>query len=79
MSFLSPSLFLANYDIFFNYCCFILICSDRPDNMAVFEKIRLEADKESYPMLLSNGNFVESGDLDDKRHFAVWSGKISMN
>ena len=47
--------------------------------MAVFEKVRLEADKESYPMLLSNGNFVESGDLDDKRHFAVWSGKISMN
>lgn len=43
--------------------------------MAVFENIRLEADKESYPILLSNGNFVESGDVGDKRHFAVWSGE----
>ena len=43
--------------------------------MAVFEKVRLEADKESYPILLSNGNLAESGDLDDKRHFAVWSGE----
>ncbi len=49
---------------------------DRPDNMAVFEHIRIEADKESYPVLLSNGNFVESGLVDDsRRHFAVWSGK----
>ena len=47
--------------------------------MAVFEKIRLEADKESYPILLSNGNFVESGDADDKRHFAVWSGEKKVN
>lgn len=47
---------------------------DRPDNMAVFEKIRIEADKESYPVLLSNGNFIESGDVDEaERHFAVWS------
>jgi len=49
---------------------------DRPDNMAVFEKIRIEADKESYPVLLSNGNFVESGPIDsdnEDRHFAVWS------
>ena len=44
--------------------------------MAVFEKIRIEADKESYPVLLSNGNFIESGDVDEaERHFAVWSGK----
>ena len=44
--------------------------------MAVFEKIRIEADKESYPVLLSNGNFIESGDIEtDGRHFAVWSGK----
>jgi aminopeptidase N len=44
--------------------------------MAVFEKIRIEADKESYPVLLSNGNFVESGPIDsdnEDRHFAVWS------
>ena len=49
---------------------------DRPDNMAVFERIRIDAEKESYPVLLSNGNFVESGDVDEtNRHFAVWSGK----
>ncbi len=43
--------------------------------MAVFENIRIEADKESYPVLLSNGNALESGDLEDgsSRHFAVWS------
>ena len=46
--------------------------------MAVFENIRIEADKENYPVLLSNGNFVEAGTVDgtdDGRHFAVWSGK----
>ena len=49
--------------------------SDRPDNMAIFEKIRIEANKESYPILLSNGNFVESKDMDDGtgRHYAIWS------
>ncbi len=57
---------------------FFCFYSDRPDNMAVFEKIRIEADKESYPVLLSNGNFVESGEVEDsdsgnERHFAVWS------
>ena len=42
--------------------------------MAVFENIRIEADKESYPTLLSNGNFVEKGDVEDSdRHYAVWS------
>lgn len=48
---------------------------DRPDNMAIFEKIRIEANKESYPILLSNGNFVESKDMDDGtgRHYAIWS------
>ncbi len=46
---------------------------DRPDNMAVFDKIRIEAEKDSYPVLLSNGNFVEKGDLEAGRHFAIWS------
>jgi len=48
---------------------------DRPDDMAVFENIRIEAEKESYPVLLSNGNFIESGDVENSpgRHFAVWS------
>jgi len=47
---------------------------DRPDNMAVFERIRLEADKDNYPVLLANGNLVEEGPADeDGRHFAVWT------
>lgn len=46
---------------------------DRPDNMAVFDRVRLEANKESFPILLSNGNLVEQGDMMDGRHYAVWS------
>ena len=30
------------------------------------------ADKAKYPVLLSNGNLVEQGALDDGRHFAKW-------
>ncbi|GGY55241.1 aminopeptidase N [Pseudoduganella albidiflava] len=44
---------------------------DRPDVMAVFT-VMLRADKEKYPVLLSNGNLVEAGDLDDGRHYAKW-------
>jgi len=44
---------------------------DRPDVMAVFT-VRIEADKERFPVLLSNGNCVETGDLPFGRHFAVW-------
>jgi aminopeptidase N len=47
---------------------------DRPDNMAVFENIRLEASEQEYPILLSNGNLVDSGKLEGGRHFATWSG-----
>ena len=47
---------------------------DRPDNMAVFENIRLEAAEKDYPVLLSNGNLVEQGAADEEgRHYAVWS------
>ena len=46
---------------------------DRPDNMATFTSVRLEADKEKYPVLLSNGNLVEEGTLPNGRHFATWS------
>ncbi len=46
---------------------------DRPDNMAVFERIRIEAEKENYPVLLSNGNLVEQGDVTSDRHYAIWS------
>ena len=44
---------------------------DRPDVMAVYTT-RIEADKAEAPVLLSNGNLVESGDLPGGRHFAVW-------
>ena len=44
---------------------------DRPDTMATF-KTRIEADKAAYPVLLSNGNLIASGDLGGGRHFAVW-------
>lgn len=35
---------------------------DRPDIMATFQ-VRIEADKDTCPVLLSNGNLIESGDL----------------
>ena len=44
---------------------------DRPDVMAVYT-VTLRADKHAYPVLLSNGNLVEQGDLDNGRHFARW-------
>lgn len=44
---------------------------DRPDVMATF-KVTINADKASCPALLSNGNLIDSGDLDGGRHFAVW-------
>nr|WP_320017245.1 aminopeptidase N [uncultured Desulfobacter sp.] len=44
---------------------------DRPDVMAPFS-CTIVADKTRYPILLSNGNPVKSGDLDHNRHFAVW-------
>ena len=43
---------------------------DRPDVMTKFTT-RIEADKK-YPVLLSNGNCIDKGDLDGERHFAVW-------
>ena len=44
---------------------------DRPDVMAVYT-VTLRANKASYPVLLSNGNLVDSGALDGGRHFAKW-------
>jgi len=44
---------------------------DRPDVMAVFT-VTLRADKSKYPVLLSNGNLVEQGNLDGGRHYAKW-------
>lgn len=46
---------------------------DRPDVMAKYTT-RIEADKQQYPVLLSNGNLIESGDLAGQpgRHYTVW-------
>ena len=44
---------------------------DRPDVMASYT-VLLRADKAAYPVLLSNGNLVEQGDLEGGRHFAKW-------
>jgi len=44
---------------------------DRPDVMAVYTT-RIEAHKAEAPVLLANGNLVESGDVSGGRHFAVW-------
>jgi aminopeptidase N len=44
---------------------------DRPDVMASYT-VTLRADKRRYPVLLSNGNLVEQGELEDGRHFARW-------
>ncbi|MCB1482548.1 MAG: aminopeptidase N, partial [Rhodobiaceae bacterium] len=45
---------------------------DRPDVLSVYTT-RIEARKSDAPVLLSNGNPVESGDIaETDRHFAIW-------
>ncbi|MGM9428281.1 aminopeptidase N [Hydrogenophaga sp. MI9] len=44
---------------------------DRPDVMASYTVV-LRADKDKFPVLLSNGNLVDQGELPDNRHFAKW-------
>jgi aminopeptidase N len=45
---------------------------DRPDVLAVYTT-RIEARRNEAPVLLSNGNLVEAGDIEGTdRHFAVW-------
>ncbi len=44
---------------------------DRPDVMARF-RVRMEAERERFPVLLSNGNPVASGELEAGRHFVEW-------
>ncbi|MGB1254549.1 MAG: aminopeptidase N [Thiolinea sp.] len=44
---------------------------DRPDVMSLFTT-RIIANKEKYPVLLSNGNLLESGELDNGQHWACW-------
>ena len=44
---------------------------DHPDVLTRF-RVEIRADKEKYPVLLSNGNLVRTEDLDNGRHLAVW-------
>ncbi len=44
---------------------------DRPDVLSKF-RVRIEADRKEAPILLSNGNLIESGEAEGGRHFAVW-------
>ena len=44
---------------------------DRPDVMSEFTTT-IVADKDKYPILLSNGNSIDSGDTDDGRHWVRW-------
>ena len=44
---------------------------DRPDVMSEFTT-KLIADKQQFPVLLSNGNAVEQGELENGRHYAIW-------
>ncbi len=44
---------------------------DRPDVLATYAT-RITADKTKYPVLLSNGNLMDSGEEENGRHWAVW-------
>ena len=44
---------------------------DRPDVMSVYQT-KIVADKARYPVLLSNGNKVDSGESEEGRHWVVW-------
>ncbi|KYK97115.1 aminopeptidase N, partial [Aggregatibacter actinomycetemcomitans serotype d str. SA3733] len=45
---------------------------DRPDVLARYTT-KITADKAKYPFLLSNGNRIAGGDLDDGRHWVEWN------
>jgi aminopeptidase N len=45
---------------------------DRPDVMTSYD-VTVVADRERYPVLLSNGNAVASGEMEDGRHWVRWN------
>ncbi|XP_073042875.1 puromycin-sensitive aminopeptidase-like isoform X2 [Primulina eburnea] len=49
----------------------ITFYQDRPDIMAKYT-CRIEADKSLYPVLLSNGNLIEQGDMEGNMHYVIW-------
>jgi aminopeptidase N len=44
---------------------------DRPDVLTTFTT-KIYANKTKYPVLLSNGNLIDSGDEADGRHWVIW-------
>ena len=44
---------------------------DRPDVLAVFTTT-IVANRSQYPVLLSNGNLIDGGKLENGQHFATW-------
>lgn len=49
----------------------ITYSQDRPDVLTKFT-VHMEADKVTFPLLLSNGNILESGDSENGKHWALW-------
>lgn len=49
----------------------ITFFQDRPDVLSTFT-VRIEGDKSKYPVMLSNGNLMDSGELQHGRRFTVW-------
>ena len=49
---------------------------DRPDVMAKFTTT-LTADRHLYPVLLSNGNRIAQGELENNRHWVTWEDPFS--
>ncbi len=44
---------------------------DRPDVLSRYT-VKITACKSAYPVILSNGERIDSGDLGDGRHYAIW-------
>ncbi|QJU56896.1 aminopeptidase N [Sphingomonas sp. AP4-R1] len=44
---------------------------DRPDVLSRYT-VRMEAERARYPVLLSNGDHMDAGDLPGGRHYALW-------
>ncbi len=44
---------------------------DRPDVMSTYE-VTIIGDKNKYPILLSNGNLIKTGEENNGKHWAVW-------
>ena len=49
---------------------------DRPDVMSKFTTT-IVADKKRYPVLLSNGNKIDGGELSDGRHWVKWEDPLA--